>query len=91
MTPGQEKQAGTDVRRLTLALLSERARDATVCPSEVARALADMTGNPAGWRAAMPTVHEAIDQMASDGEVRLSWRGRDLPMRNGPYRVHRAD
>ena len=76
-----------DARETTLSLLSARAEGATVCPSEVARALASATGN---WRAAMPEVHAAVDQMAAEGLVRLSWKGRPLPYRAGPYRIGRA-
>jgi hypothetical protein len=43
-----------DARPATLALLAERAAEATICPSEVARALA---ADGADWREAMPTVH----------------------------------
>ena len=74
-------------RALTLALLEARAEGASVCPSEVARALAAATGD---WRAAMPEVHAAVDRMAAEGLVRLSWKGRTLPHRAGPYRIGRA-
>ncbi|WP_426024305.1 DUF3253 domain-containing protein [Brevundimonas sp. PWP3-1b1] len=76
-----------DAREATLALLAARAEDATVCPSEVARALTVATGD---WREAMPEVHAAVDQMVSDGSVRLSWKGRRLEVRGGPYRIGRG-
>ncbi|MDJ0275720.1 DUF3253 domain-containing protein [Sphingomonas sp. 2R-10] len=56
-----------DPRTATLDLLGRRAAGATICPSEVARAL-----SPAGWRSAMPAVHIAIDGLVRDGSVRLS-------------------
>lgn len=74
-------------REATLALLDARAEGASVCPSEVARALASATG---AWRAAMPDVHAAVDQMAAEGLVRLSWKGHALHSRAGPYRISRA-
>lgn len=74
-------------RALTLALLEARAEGASVCPSEVAGVLAAATGD---WRAAMPEVHAAVDRMAAEGLVRLSWKGRPLPSRAGPYRISRA-
>jgi len=40
-----------DPRIVTLALLARRAPGATICPSEVARAIAP------DWRGAMPAVH----------------------------------
>ena len=49
-------------RETALMLLASRAADASVCPSEVARAIA-----PEGWRAAMPSVHAAIDRLVEEG------------------------
>lgn len=75
-----------DARAAILALLAERALDATICPSEVARVLAGASGET-DWRAEMPTVHAAIDAMLGAGAVRLSWRGTAMPVREGPYRI----
>lgn len=83
-----------DARDVTMALLAVRAPVATICPSEVARALAasaDTEATEEGWRDAMPTVHAAIDRMVAEGEVRLSWKGKTLPTRAGPYRIGRGD
>lgn len=77
------------MRAATLALLAVRSPGATVCPSEVARALAG-AGAVTDWRAAMPVVHAAVDGMVGDGLVRLSWKGVDLPVRSGPYRIGRG-
>jgi hypothetical protein len=73
-------------RETTLALLASRSPDATVCPSEVARAIAPKEA----WRDAMPLVHAAIDGLVEEGQVRLSWKGRPLAVRDGPYRIGRA-
>ncbi len=70
-----------------MALLAARAEDATVCPSEVARAVAAPTGE---WREAMPEVHAAVDQMVSEGLIGLSWKGQTLATRAGPYRINRG-
>ncbi|WP_267386583.1 DUF3253 domain-containing protein [Sphingomonas sp. GC_Shp_3] len=80
-----------DARAATLALLAARAPEATVCPSEVARAIAagDTQGAIATWRDAMPVVHDAVDGLVTDGLVRLSWRGKRLSARAGPYRIAR--
>ena len=75
-----------DPREVTLALLAARAADATVCPSEVARALAGSND----WRGTMPMVHAAIDRLAAEGLVRLSWKARPLSPRAGPYRIGRG-
>ncbi|EZP50781.1 MULTISPECIES: DUF3253 domain-containing protein [Sphingomonas] len=73
-----------DPQTVTLALLARRAPGATVCPSEVARAIAP------DWRAAMPAVHAAIDALVRERRVRLSWQGTPLTTRSGPYRIGRV-
>lgn len=78
-------------REVTLALLAARAPEATVCPSEVARAMT--AGRETGaerWRDAMPVVHAAVDRLLAEGVVRLSWRGKPLTTREGPYRIRLA-
>ncbi|RVT90561.1 DUF3253 domain-containing protein [Sphingomonas crocodyli] len=70
-----------------LALLADRADNATICPSEVARRLA--RDNPRGWRAQMPIVHEAVDHLVAQAVIALSWKGRRLARRCGPYRIRR--
>jgi len=72
-------------RDMTLALLAARAPGATVCPSEVARALTSSDD----WRASMPTVHAAVDFLLADNFVAISWKGRPLENRAGPYRIGR--
>ena len=72
-----------DARLAALALLDRRAAGATICPSEVARAIAPA----ADWRAAMPVVHAAVDGLLNDGTVQLSWKGEALATRDGPYRI----
>ena len=55
-----------DARGATLALLAARAPEATICPSEVARALAAKSGAEtaaANWRDMMPAVHAAVDDL----------------------------
>ncbi len=74
---------GADPRAAILSLLARRAPGATICPSEVARTIAP------DWRDAMPVVHAAIDRLAHDGLVRLSWKGQPLATRSGPYRIGR--
>lgn len=74
-------------RDVALALLAARTAGATVCPSEVARAIAP--GET--WRDAMPTVHAAVDRLNDECIVRLSWKGKAMTQRSGPYRIGRAD
>ena len=61
-----------------------------MCPSEVARAMvAAASGETAvgGWRTTMPIVHTAVDQLVTEGLARLSWKGKVLKTRAGPYRI----
>lgn len=76
-----------------LRLLANRAPSATVCPSEVARSICDASGDYGAeeWRALMPVVHAAVDRLVTEGRLQLSWKGRTLPSRVGPYRIGRSD
>ena len=67
-------------------MLSERGPGKTLCPSEVARAVAGADGD---WRGQMPMVHAAVDEMLTDGDIVLSWQGRRLATREGAYRIGR--
>lgn len=80
-----------NARVALLALMRSRAVGATVCPSEVARAMVKPKpdNSPTDWRTAMPAVHAAVDKLLAEGEVRLSWKGKTLSTRAGPYRIGR--
>ncbi len=71
----------------TLTLLAARAADATVCPSEVARAMAASDPGAPAWRDLMPLVHRGVDRLPGDDRVLLRWKGQALPARTGPYRI----
>ena len=73
-----------DAGEAILTLLASRSPNATICPSEVARALSA----EGEWRAEMPAVHSAVDRLVGEGAIRLSWKGREMPSREGPYRIH---
>jgi hypothetical protein len=79
-------------RDIALALISARAEDATICPSEVARALsaAAQEMDSQAWRRAMPEVHATVDRLIVEGLVQLSWKGKALARRDGPYRIGRS-
>lgn len=71
---------------MIVSLLNMRAANSTLCPSEVARAL--MVENKGdAWRTAMPVVHAAVDSLLDFGVVQLSWKGKPLKARSGPYRI----
>jgi hypothetical protein len=70
-------------------LLDARARDATICPSEVARAIA-----PDRWRPLMPAIRDAARQLARAGRLELRQRGAmvapDADIK-GPIRLGRPE
>lgn len=78
------------VSRAVLAALAQRSASATVCPSEVARSLASARSTPEEWRDLMPVVHSAVDELLGQGAIELSWKGKPMPVRSGPYRISRA-
>jgi hypothetical protein len=70
------------------ALLLQRAAASSICPSEVARALAD------DWRTLMPAVREAAAAMAARGELRITHGGLDVPrerLHQGAIRLARGE
>ena len=78
-----------DPRTAIKMLLDKRNATQTICPSEVARSLAEAASSP-DWQGHMPAVHDAIDDLLSDGVVQLSWKGKRLDKRAGPYRIKRS-
>jgi hypothetical protein len=70
---------------MILAMLANRATDATLCSSEVARALTIAHKNR--WRAALLVVYAAVDRLLEDDAVQLSWKGERLEACAGPYRT----
>lgn len=86
--------AVTTARAATLALLALREPGATICPSDVGRALSvaeSADANTASsWRSAMPMVHDAVDSLVAEGLIALSWKGQRLLSRSGPYRIGRS-
>jgi hypothetical protein len=83
----------TNVSDIIFAILDTRAVEATICPSEVARAIAndrEIKLAADDWRSVMPAVHNAVDVLVSEGRVQLSWKGVRLGTRVGPYRIGRC-
>jgi hypothetical protein len=76
-------------RAAVLTLLAEREAGTTICPSEVARKIATAASayEEVDWGGVMPIVHDAVDQLVDQGKVSLSWKGKALPARSGPYRI----
>jgi hypothetical protein len=69
-----------------LDLLGARAGDATICPSEAARAV-----DPEGWRDLMEPARAAARRLVAEGRVEITQGGRvvDASTAKGPIRVRR--
>lgn len=77
-----------------LELLDSRARTATICPSEAARAVgaADQNQDPDGWRDLMEPARRAARRLVESGDVVITQRGRvvDPSTAKGAIRIRRA-
>ncbi len=84
---GRKKSVATQgavLEAAILELLAERARGATICPSEVARREA-----PDDWRPLMEPVREAARRLIAQGRVEMTQQGRvvDPSTARGPVRL----
>jgi hypothetical protein len=69
-------EIGDDAIAATIhALLDQRAADASICPSEVARAL---VGDAAAWRALMPRVRSVAARSRDAQRLRITRGERDV-------------
>lgn len=77
-----------EMARVIRGLLRRRAADATICPSEVARAM-----DAVDWRRRLSDVRAAAVELAEAGEVVILQRGREVDGRSarGPIRIGRGD
>ncbi|MEU4690887.1 DUF3253 domain-containing protein [Actinoplanes sp. NPDC023714] len=69
------------------ALLWHRRADATICPSDAARAVGGES-----WRELMDTAREVAAELARDGEIVVRQRGADVDIATvtGPIRLARG-
>ena len=76
------------LERTVLDLLAQRARGATICPSEAARAVGGEQ-----WRPLMEPARAAARRLVARGEVEITQGGRvvDGSTAKGPVRVRRVD
>jgi len=82
-------EPGAEARRLERAildLLDERARTATICPSEAARRV-----SPDDWRPLMEPVRRAARRLVADGRLEIVQGGRivEPDHARGPIRLRR--
>lgn len=100
---GGPGRVGEALERAILELLDTRRRDASICPSEAARAVAaeERSRQPGGaekpapddgWRDLMEDVRRAARRLAHAGDVEITQRGRvvDPGDFRGPIRIRRA-
>lgn len=78
------RRADPRLEAAILALLAERPRRASICPSEAARRV-----DPAGWRALLEPARAAARRLAAQGRLEIARGGRALdPSRaRGPIRL----
>ncbi|MFD4258908.1 DUF3253 domain-containing protein [Streptomyces sp. NPDC058534] len=85
-----EERTGRSLERAILELLGRRRPEATICPSDAARAVHE--GDADGWRALMEPARRAAGRLAAAGEVTVTQGGHPVdPARaRGPIRIGRA-
>jgi len=78
---------GARLERAIGDLLGRRRPEASICPSEAARAV-----DPERWRELMPAARAAAGRLASAGEVEVTQGGEvvDVATSHGPVRVRRS-
>ena len=69
--------AETAIRAEILRLTEARGRERSICPSEVARALAGGEDGP--WRPLMAPVRRAAAGLARDGRIEILRKGKTVP------------
>lgn len=88
MTRDADRLTNADLEDRIFALLAARRAGATICPSEVARAL---TPDESGWRELMPRVREVAQGLARNHRLIVTRGGVevDATSRGGPIRLGR--
>ncbi|MGW8728015.1 DUF3253 domain-containing protein [Streptomyces sp. NPDC055808] len=85
-------EPGTDGRleRAILELLDARSPEASICPSDAARAVHE--GADDGWRTLMEPARRAARRLVAAGEVEITQGGRPVEpaTARGPIRIRRA-
>ncbi|MEU6816048.1 DUF3253 domain-containing protein [Streptomyces sp. NPDC046860] len=85
-----DRQDGQRLERAIMGLLEQRAASASICPSDVARAVHE--GDDDGWRALMEPVRRAAWRLVAAGEVEVTQGGEPVAEgeARGPVRMRRA-
>ncbi|MEU5687377.1 DUF3253 domain-containing protein [Streptomyces venezuelae] len=85
-----ERKTERRLEETILELLDRRAPDATICPSDAARAAHD--GDDDGWRELMEPARRAARNLVEAGEVEITQGGErvDPAEARGPIRIRRT-
>jgi len=77
-----------ELEQTTMSMLADRAATATICPSEVARAV----GTEDSWRSLMEPARRAARRLVAAGQVEITQGGRviDPSTAKGPIRIRRV-
>jgi len=75
-----------------MELLGSRARTATICPSEAARAVGGTDESPDGWRDLLEPARRAARRLVASGDVEITQGGTviDPSTARGPIRIRRV-
>jgi uncharacterized protein DUF3253 len=87
LDPGPGSISDRQLEQAVVTLLARRDLTATICPSEVARAV----GGPS-WRDLMEPVREAARRLVRAGQVEITQGGKVIDPEHikGPIRIRRA-
>jgi len=85
------RPADEQLERAILDLLAGRRGEATICPSEAARAVAGTGADEAVWRALLEPARAAARRLVDRDLVVITQRGRivDPSTARGPIRIRR--
>ena len=82
-----QNDAATQIEETMLALVSERGPGKTICPSEVARAIAG--ADPDAWGRMMQPVRKVAVRLTKEGKVAIMRKGKPVDPDDfkGVYRI----
>ena len=82
-----EKETAAQIEETMLALVEKRGEGRTICPSEVARAIAG--DDPDAWGRLMQPVRKAAVRLTKEGRVAIMRKGRPVDPDDfkGVYRI----